>query len=227
MLRARTRTERDSAEIIAETDPAPSPEEEALLADSVGLALLVVLDTLEPAERLAFVPHDMFAVPFDESLWSWDGPRSPLGNWPVEPVVGCSRTRPSPTKPPPPTRGVAAFLAAARHGDFAGLVRLLDPDVVVRADAVAVEMATARASSGAPALSREMYGVTRSRESRRWSQGGQAMMVDGLAGSGGVGRWPDHGDLRFHTARSAASFGIELISDPEVLSEFRLEPVQR
>ena len=66
MLRSRARKEEDSAELTPEPVAATSPEEEALLADSVGLALLVVLDTLEPAERLAFVLHDMFAVPFEE-----------------------------------------------------------------------------------------------------------------------------------------------------------------
>jgi RNA polymerase sigma factor (sigma-70 family) len=111
------------------------PEQEALLADSVGLALLVVLDTLTPAERLAFVLHDMFAVPFDQI-----GPmieRSPTAarqlasrarrrvkGGAAMPEADLSRQR----------RVVDAFLAASRGGDFDALVALLDPDVVLRAD---------------------------------------------------------------------------------------------
>jgi RNA polymerase sigma-70 factor, ECF subfamily len=112
-----------------------NPEHEALLADSVGLALLVVLDTLAPAERLAFVLHDMFAVPFDQ----------------IAPIVGSSpaaarqlasraRRRVQQAAPAPDadlTRQravVDAFFAASRNGDFAALVAVLDPDVVLRSD---------------------------------------------------------------------------------------------
>src|SRR5204863_2239400 len=112
---------------------APDPEQEVLLADSVGLALLVVLETLTPAERLAFVLHDMFDVPFDE----------------IAPIVGRSpaaarqlasraRRRVRGAAPTPDAdlarqrRVVDAFLAAARDGDFDALVGLLDPDVVLR-----------------------------------------------------------------------------------------------
>ncbi len=111
------------------------PEQQALLADSVGLALLVVLDTLSPAERVAFVLHDMFAMPFDD----------------IAPVVGRSATAarqlasrarrrvqdgvPVPDADPARQREVVdAFLAAARGGDLAALVAVLDPDVVLRAD---------------------------------------------------------------------------------------------
>ncbi|MFF4345871.1 RNA polymerase sigma factor SigJ [Streptomyces sp. NPDC001530] len=111
------------------------PEQEVLLADSVGLALLVVLETLEPAERLAFVLHDMFAVPFDD----------------IAPIVGRSSaaTRQLASRArrrvqgaaPEPERDVTrqkkvldAFLAASRAGDFEALLSVLDPDVVLRAD---------------------------------------------------------------------------------------------
>ncbi|MEU5978135.1 sigma-70 family RNA polymerase sigma factor [Streptomyces sp. NPDC047315] len=110
------------------------PEHEAVLADSVGLALLVVLETLAPAERLAFVLHDLFAVPFDE----------------IAPIVGrtpaatrqiASRARRRVQGTPAPDADLAgqravvdAFLTAARGGDFAGLLAILDPDVVVRTD---------------------------------------------------------------------------------------------
>jgi RNA polymerase sigma-70 factor, ECF subfamily len=96
------------------------PEQEALLADSVGLALLVVLDTLAPAERLAFVLHDLFVVPFGE----------------VAPVPDADLGR--------QRAAVDAFLAAARDGDFDALLAVLDPDVVVRADNGPVPAGVAR-----------------------------------------------------------------------------------
>jgi RNA polymerase sigma-70 factor (ECF subfamily) len=124
----------------------PDPEQEAVLADSVGLALLVVLDTLAPAERLAFVLHDLFAVPFAE----------------IAPIVGRStdatkmlasrarrRVRAAEVPDTDPARQrevVEAFLAASRAGDFAALLEVLDPDVTVRAGAV--EVRGARAVAG-------------------------------------------------------------------------------
>ena len=112
------------------------PEQEAVLADSVGLALLVVLETLAPAERLAFVLHDLFAVPFDEIATIVD--RSPEA---TRQLASRARRRVQGTAPvadADPARQreiVDAFFAAARRGDFDALVRVLDPDVVLRADA--------------------------------------------------------------------------------------------
>jgi RNA polymerase sigma factor (sigma-70 family) len=125
----------DAPEPVASGTLGSSPEQEALLADSVGLALLVVLERLAPAERLAFVLHDMFAVPFEE----------------VAPIVGRSvaatrqlasrarrRVRVGSAAPDPglvrQREVVEAFLAALRAGDFEGLLAVLDPDLVVRAD---------------------------------------------------------------------------------------------
>jgi RNA polymerase sigma-70 factor (ECF subfamily) len=111
------------------------PEHEALLADSVGLALLVVLETLTPAERLAFVLHDMFAVPFDEIATLVD--RSPAA---TRQLASRARRRVQGEAPVPDPdlaeqrRVVDAFFAAARDGDFEGLLAVLDPDVVSRAD---------------------------------------------------------------------------------------------
>jgi RNA polymerase sigma-70 factor (ECF subfamily) len=111
------------------------PEDEALLADSVGLALLVVLDTLTPAERLAFVLHDMFGLPFDEIAPILE--RSPAA---TRQLASRARRRvrgATPLAEPDPARQrrvVDAFLAAAREGDFEALVAVLDPDVVFRAD---------------------------------------------------------------------------------------------
>jgi RNA polymerase sigma factor (sigma-70 family) len=124
----------DAPEPVANGTRGSSPEQEALLADSVGLALLVVLDRLTPAERLAFVLHDMFAVPFEE----------------IAPIVGRSaqaarqlasrarrRVRGGGAPDPDLVRQrevVEAFIAALRAGDFEGLLAVLDPDLVVRAD---------------------------------------------------------------------------------------------
>ncbi|MGC4944323.1 sigma-70 family RNA polymerase sigma factor [Kribbella sp. DT2] len=118
--------------VVAEADGA-TPEDEALLADSVGLALLMVLDSLRPAERLAFVLHDMFAVPFEEIAEivgrSTDATKM-LASRARRKVQGTHR----PTDDRPRQRAVVeAFLAAARSGDFEGLLRLLDPDVTWRA----------------------------------------------------------------------------------------------
>jgi RNA polymerase sigma factor (sigma-70 family) len=135
------------------------PEDEALLTDSVGLALLVVLDTLTPAERLAFVLHDLFAVPFDQ----------------IAPIVGrsptaarqlASRARrrvqgaaPLPDADLPRQRAVVdAFLAASRDGNFDALVAVLDPDVVLRADRGAVPAGASRELRGAAAVAEAALG---------------------------------------------------------------------
>ncbi|MFI2376846.1 RNA polymerase sigma factor SigJ [Streptomyces sp. NPDC018964] len=115
------------------------PEQEALRADSVGVAMLVVLETLEPDERLAFVLHDMFAVPFDEIAPVVE--RSPAA---TRQLASRARRRVRDTTPPSdPDLGrqkqvLEAFMAAARGGDFEALVAVLHPDVVLRADAGAL-----------------------------------------------------------------------------------------
>ena len=140
MLDARRRRREEALEagrlpdpvITLADDTAPDPEEEALAADAVGAALLVVLETLQPAERLAFVLHDMFAVPFEDIALIVD--RSPtaarqLASRARRRVRGADRDAPTADR-----KIVDAFLAAARGGDFEGLLALLDPDVVLRAD---------------------------------------------------------------------------------------------
>jgi RNA polymerase sigma-70 factor, ECF subfamily len=136
-------------------DPADGtdPEHEALLADSVGLALLVVLETLTPPERLAYVLHDMFAVPFDEIAPIVD--RSPEA---ARQLASRARRRVRGAAPTPDadlTRQwevVDAFVAAARDGDFDALVAVLDPDVVLRADRGAVPAGVSREVRGAEAV---------------------------------------------------------------------------
>jgi RNA polymerase sigma-70 factor (ECF subfamily) len=141
MLRSRTARREAPLEQVRFPEPlidradAVDPEHQALLADSVGLALLVVLETLTPAERLAFVLHDMFAVPFDEI-----GPlvdRSPTA---ARQLASRARRRVQGAAPSPDPdlgeqrRVVDAFFAAAHEGDFEGLVAVLHPDVILRAD---------------------------------------------------------------------------------------------
>lgn len=142
-------------------DASADPEQEALLADSVGGAMLVILDTLSPAERLAFVLHDMFAVPFEEIAPIVD--RSPAA---TRQLASRARRRVQRAGPEPGTAGggdsgrvdkaelVRAFLAASREGDFGALLALLDPQVVVRADQAAVRMGAETGIRGADAVTR-------------------------------------------------------------------------
>ena len=132
------------------------PEHEALLADSVGLALLVVLDTLAPAERLAFVLHDMFSVPFDEIAPIVE--RSPTA---ARQLASRARRRVQQAAPVPDadlTRQrevVDAFFAASRNGDFAALVAVLDPDVVLRSDGGLARPSVSAAIHGGPTVAEQ------------------------------------------------------------------------
>jgi RNA polymerase sigma-70 factor (ECF subfamily) len=173
MLRSRTTRREDSLDahvpdpIVTRVDD--DPAEHAILADSVGIALLVVLDTLPPAERLAFVLHDVFAVPFDQIGPILD--RSPaaakqlasrarhrLRTAPAHPVATSADAGPaaaSPTGSADLARQwtvVDAFLAASQQGDFEGLLAILDPDVVLRADAGAGPFGPSEVVRGARAV---------------------------------------------------------------------------
>jgi|SRR5215468_4834964 len=160
MLRKRKGRREIPVDREVEALPAASdPEREKLIADSLGAAMLVVLETLTPAERVAFVLHDIFNVSFDE----------------IAPVVGrspaaarqlASRGRRRVQGAPAELEAdqarqrevVRALLAASQGGDFAALLAVLDPDVVLRADAVAVEASAARASANVPAFAPEIRG---------------------------------------------------------------------
>ncbi|MER7362157.1 sigma-70 family RNA polymerase sigma factor [Nonomuraea wenchangensis] len=152
------------------------PEHEALLSDSVGLALLVVLQTLEPAERLAFVLHDMFAVPFDEIAPIVD--RTPAATRQLASRAR-RRVRDAAVTPDPDLARqrevVDAFMAASRAGDFDALVAVLDPDVVLRADA-----------GGAPRTWLEVRGALevagRAFMFRRFAAYVRPVLVNGVAG---------------------------------------------
>ncbi|MFJ6558205.1 sigma-70 family RNA polymerase sigma factor [Streptomyces luteogriseus] len=119
-------------ELVVTVDDGAAPEDDAVLAESVGLALLVVLDTLTPTERLAFVLHDMFAVPFAE-IGELIGRSTDATKMLTSRARRKVRGTPLPQEEPTRQRAVVdAFLAAARNGDFEGLVRLLDPQVTWR-----------------------------------------------------------------------------------------------
>jgi RNA polymerase sigma factor (sigma-70 family) len=189
------------------------PEQEALLAEGVGLALLVVLDTLTPAERLAFVLHDLFAVPFDEIA-------AILGRSPAAARQLASRARrrvqgssPDPAADRRRQRAVVdAFLAASRGGDFEALLALLDPDVVLRADPAAVQAGAAAEVHGA----REVAGTFSGR-----ARFARPALVDGAAGA----VWAPGGQPRVvfgFTVADGRIVEIELLADPERLRQLDL-----
>jgi len=197
-------------------DPAEGtdPEHEALLADSVGLALLVVLEKLTPAERLAFVLHDVFAVPFDE----------------IAPIVGRSQaaTRQLASRARRRVRGAAtspvaelarqrevvdAFLAAARDGNFGTLVAVLDPDVVLRADRPAVIAGASTEVRGAREVAR--------RAVERGARAARPALVDGAVGVVVAPRGRLLMVLRFRV-RDGKIVEIDAIADPARLRQLDL-----
>jgi RNA polymerase sigma-70 factor, ECF subfamily len=199
MLRSRRsrREEPVGAEVpepIVSQPEAAGPEQEVLLADSVGLALLVVLETLAPAERVAFVLHDMFDLPFDQI-----GPivgRSPAA---ARQLASRARRRVQGAATDPDadlTRQrdvVDAFLAASRGGDFGALVAVLDPEVVLRADAAAVRAGASGEVHGAAEVAGTFSGRARAvrpalvngAAGAVWLQRGQPRMVFGFTIGGG------------------------------------------
>src|SRR5687767_4725890 len=184
------------------------PDAEALLADSVGPALLVVLETLTPAERLAFVLHDLFAVPFEEIaavLGRSEAATRQLASRARRRVQGAPAA--AAADPGRQRAVVDAFLAAARDGDFDALVALLDPDVVLRADAAAVQAGSAAEVRGAAAVAGTFSG--RARFAR-------PALVDGAAGA----VWAPGGRPRVVFAFTIAGgriTRIDLVADPERL----------
>jgi RNA polymerase sigma factor (sigma-70 family) len=218
MLRSRSARREELAE--APDVPAadvPDPEHEAVLTDAIGPALLLVLDTLAPAERLAFVLHDMFAVPFDE----------------IAGIVGCSpaAARQLASRARRKVQGTAdgetahngdaarrraiveAFLAASRGGDFAGLLALLDPQVVLRADAAGVKVGAAALVHGADAVAETFSGRARA---------AQLALIDGAPGL----VWSAGGTPRVAFAFTLADdriTAIDLLADPDTLVALDLE----
>jgi RNA polymerase sigma-70 factor (ECF subfamily) len=209
-----------SADAAVSREHGLDPEHEALIADSVGVALLVVLDTLSPAERVAFVLHDTFDLPFDE----------------IAPIVGRTptaarqlasrarrRVRGATAVPVPDLARrrevVDAFLAAARGGDFEALLALLDPDVVLRADRAAV-LASERGEAGdAPKLAPETRGadaVARMFSGR--AAAARPALVNGVPGAAWTRGGRSRGALGF-TIAGGKIVAIEIVTDPELLSQ--------
>jgi RNA polymerase sigma-70 factor (ECF subfamily) len=193
-----------------------APEDEALLADEVGLALLVVLDALGPAERVAFVLHDLFAVPFERIAPIVD--RSPVATKKLASRAR-QRVRGTPAGPAADLAGhrqvVDAFLRAARGGDLRGLVAVLDPDVERRADDVLVASGIAPVLRGAATVAEETAGnAARARFA-------QAMLVDGRVGVvvAPAGRVRLVMGLTLAGDRIA---GIDVIGDPDRLARLEL-----
>jgi RNA polymerase sigma factor (sigma-70 family) len=215
MLRSRKSRREEPLDVYVpeSTADGTDPEHEAVLADSVGLALLVVLETLAPAERLAFVLHDMFAMPFDE----------------IAPIVGRSpaaarqlasrarrRVRGAATVPDADLTSnreiVDAFLAASREGNFEALLALLDPDVVLRADPEAVRAGASKEVRGAVAIAETFQGRARL---------ALPALVNGAAGA----VWAPGGRPRVvfsFTIASGKIVEIGLLADPERLSRLDL-----
>jgi RNA polymerase sigma-70 factor (ECF subfamily) len=195
------------------------PEHEALLGDSLGLALLAVLDALTPAERVAFVLHDVFAMPFDE----------------IAPIVGrstaaarqlASRARRRVQGAPVPDTDlegqwavVDAFLAASREGDFERLLAVLDPDVVLRSDGGAARPDLITAVRGAKAV------ATRAMSFRRFAETATRVLVNGIPG--GVAWAPDGRPFAVLSLTVAGGriVSIEVLADPDRLSRLDLDLV--
>jgi RNA polymerase sigma-70 factor (ECF subfamily) len=218
MLRSRTSRHEEPLdaqvpEPIVSREEGIGPEHDAILADSVGLALLVVLETLAPAERVAFVLHDMFDLPFDQ----------------IAPIVGRSPTaaRQLASRARRRVQGAArvtdadrtrrrqvvdAFLTASRSGDLAALLAVLDPDVVLRADRAAVDAGASAEVRGAAAVAETFSGRARA---------AQPALVNGAAGL----VWAPGGRPRVifgFTITGGKIVAIDLVADPERLGQLDL-----
>jgi RNA polymerase sigma factor (sigma-70 family) len=220
MLRARTARRENPLDVHVPdpvvTPAADDPEQHALLADSVGLALLVVLDTLSPAERLAFVLHDIFAVPFEQIGPILD--RSPAA---AKQLASRARhrlrgaTAPAASDPARQREVADAFLAASRGDDFEGLLAVLHPAVVLRADAGTGPLGPSRLISGAPDV------VAQARRFARLARFARPVLVNGTPGF-----------LIAHSGQPMALIGfairdgkiteIDILADPERLSRLDL-----
>ncbi len=219
MLRSRrTRREQpleppEALDPSVDQDVQTQPEPQAVLAESVGLALLVVLDTLSPAERLAFVLHDMFDLPFEDIAPLVD--RTPTA---TRQLASRARRRVRGSDHPPgrdvvrQRRLVEAYLAAVRGGDFEGLVALLDPDVVLHADRTAASTPTPRVLRGAHAVAHgAVASAVRAPDTAVALVDGAVGLVMAVDGRLAVA-------LTFQTAGERIT-AIDVIADPERLPE--------
>jgi len=218
MLRSRNSRREESleaavAESIESHEEGIDPEQEVLLADSVGLALLVVLDTLPPAERLALVLHDIFAVPFDEIAAIVERSETAarqLASRARRRVRGAETAKPADLER---QRAVVdAFLAASRGGDFDALLTVLDPEVVFRADHVAAQKGAESLVRGASVVARQFSGR---------AQGARTALVDGSVAAIVAPRGHLFLVLNF-TIRNDKIVEIEAVADPARLHQIDL-----
>ncbi|MFJ4656901.1 sigma-70 family RNA polymerase sigma factor [Nocardia sp. NPDC088792] len=203
----------DAHHVPAPPAHAPDPEHEALQADSIGLALLIVLDALTPAERLAFVLHDLFAIPFDEI-----GPI--LGKTPAAARQLASRARRRVQGSAAPAADIGrrravvdAFLTASRSGDFQALLSLLAPDAVFRADAAGIRMGSEALVSGRDGVATTFAG--RAKATR-------LALIDGAVGA----VWAIGGTPKVvftFTVADEQVTAIDLHADPEELAALDIE----
>ena len=224
MLRGR-RTRREEPLEVRVPDPIVTPEagidpeHEAVLADSVGLAMLVVLDTLTPAERLAFVLHDMFAVPYEQIAPMLE--RSPVA---ARQLASRARRRVQGRAPvPDPDLGrqrevVDAFFAAARDGDFDGLVAVLDPDVVLRADGGAARTRPTVMLRGARAVAENAS------TARKLARFVRPALINGSAGVVVTIHGQVFSVMGF-TVADGRIVAIDVLYDPERLAALDLTPL--
>ena len=217
MLRSRRSRREDYAgtwlpEPVVSGAPDDNPEGDVVLADSVGLALLVVLETLTPPERLAFVLHDVFAVPYEEIATVVD--RTPAA---ARQLASRARRRIQVSAPKPDAdlavqrRVVDAFLAAARSGDFDALLRVLDPDVVFRTDGGGVGPLARPPIVGAVAVARQMQST-----GPRFAALARPAIVNGAAGAVVVAPGSSPVVIGFTVARGRIAT-IDIIGDPAKL----------
>jgi RNA polymerase sigma factor (sigma-70 family) len=217
-LRARANRREDPLDdaLPARLHAVADPAEEAVLADSVGLALLVVLDQLAPAERLAFVLHDLFDVPFEEIAPIVD--RSPAA---ARQLASRARRRVRGAEPPSATERrrevVAAFLDASRNGEFTALLELLHPEAVLRSDAVAARMGSAAELRGANEVAQFLSGRARA---------ARLVLVDGEPGAVWSLRGTPQVVFAF-TVEDGVVTAIDLLADPDTVNGLDLQPLRQ
>jgi RNA polymerase sigma-70 factor (ECF subfamily) len=221
MLRSRrTRWEASMEEHLPDPVVSPEagtdPEHEALVSDSVGLALLVVLDTLSPAERLAFVLHDVFGMPFEEIAPIIE--RSPAA---ARQLASRARRRVRGAPVPDPDLKaqrdvVDAFLAASRRGDFEALLNLLDPDVVLRVDGGAARPGLTRLIRGREAVAAQAGGFA------RFGGSVTPVLVNGVAGAVAWTRKGEPFAVGSCTVRDGRIVSMEVLADPDRIRQLDL-----
>ncbi|MFE3327974.1 RNA polymerase sigma factor SigJ [Streptomyces sp. NPDC059176] len=221
MLRSRTSRREDPLDVHL-PDPIVSgirgtdPEQEAMVTDSVGLAMLVVLDTLPPAERLAFVLHDMFAVPFDD-IAEIVGRNAAA----TRQLASRARRRVQGAVPEPETdaarqrKVVDAFVAASRGGDFEALVSLLDPDVVLRVDGGALAPALSKLVRGAREVASQAWMY------RRFAPDARLALVNGALGTVTAPEGEIMSVMAF-TVSGGKIVRLDILADPQRLARIDL-----